>query len=94
MHCQLRVFTSAVGYPLLKLLLWLVRRPCMCLAAACRLLLERAQELAACLAPLVRRECTALVQDMERFVLAPLAMSAPSERVPVCGACSYYAVCV
>ena len=69
-------------------------RPCKCMAAACRLLLERAQELAVCLAPLVRRECAALVQDIERFVLAPLAMSEPSERVPVRRACFCQPVCL
>ena len=88
------VFTSAVDDFLLKCCFTWCKRPCTYMAAACRLLLERAQELAACLAPLVRRECAALVQDMERFVLAPLAMSNPSERIPVCGACFCHPVCL
>ncbi|KAK9842216.1 hypothetical protein WJX81_000983 [Elliptochloris bilobata] len=46
-----------------------------------RLLLARAQELAARLASLVRRDCATLVQDMERFILSPAMMTAPSERV-------------
>ncbi len=54
-------------------------------AVACgrRLLLARAQELAGALAPLVQHECSALLQDMEKFVLAPLAATAPTERVAV-----------